>query len=74
MATEEADLRDREVWPGVARMWYNKATDKSRNVGRIQHHLAVLARPNIVQQLFHYSKALGSVIPSQNAGVDHASF
>src|SRR5277367_4240705 len=63
MAIEEADLRDREVWSGVARMWYNKAADKSPNVGRIQHHLAVLARPNIVQQLFYYSKALVSVIP-----------
>ncbi|KAF7502046.1 hypothetical protein GJ744_008223 [Endocarpon pusillum] len=27
----------------------------------IQHHLAVLARPNIMQQLFYYSKALISV-------------
>jgi hypothetical protein len=35
MAIEEADLRDREVWSGVARMWYNKAADKSPNVGRI---------------------------------------
>jgi hypothetical protein len=67
MAIEEADLRDREVWSGVARMWYNKAADKSPNVGRIQHHLAVLARPNIVQQLFYYSKALVSAIPFQNA-------
>jgi hypothetical protein len=67
MAIEEADLRDREVWSGVARMWYNKAADKSPNIGRIQHHLAVLARPNIVQQLFYYSKALLSVIPFQNA-------
>jgi hypothetical protein len=66
MAMEEADLRDREVWSGVARMWYNKAPDKSPNVGRIQHHLAVLARPNIVQQLFYYSKALVSVIPFSN--------
>src|SRR5436305_14840259 len=48
-------------------MWYNKAADKSPNVGRIQHHLAVLARPNIVQQLFYYSKPLVSVIPFQNA-------
>lgn len=63
----EADLLDREVWSGVARMWYNKAADKSPNVGRIQHHLAVLARPNIVQQLFYYSKALVSAIPFQNA-------
>lgn len=67
MAIEEADLRDREVWAGVARMWYDKAADKSPNVGRIQHHLAVLARPNIVQQLFYYSKALVSVTPFPNA-------
>ena len=67
VAIEEADLRDREVWSGVARMWYNEAADKSPNVGRIQHHLAVLARPNIVQQLFYYSKALVSVIPFRNA-------
>ena len=67
MAIEEADLRDREVWAGVARMWYDKAADKSPNVGRIQHHLAVLARPNIVQQLFYYSKALVTVIPFPNA-------
>ena len=67
MAIEEIDLRDREVWSGVARMWYDLAADKSPNVGRIQHHLAVLARPNIVLQLFYYSKALVSVIPFQNA-------
>jgi len=67
MAIEEADLRHREIWSGVARMWYNKAADKSLNVGRIQHHLAVLARPNIVQQLFYYLKTLISVISFQNA-------
>lgn len=67
IAIKEADLSDREIWSGVARMWYNKAADKSPNVGRIQHHLAVLARPNIVQQLFYYSKALASVVPFPNA-------
>lgn len=66
MAIEETDLRDREVWSGVAQVRYNKAADKSPNVGRIQHHLAVLTRPNIVQQLFYYSKALVSVGPFQN--------
>src|SRR5205085_7737697 len=30
-------------------------------------HLAVLARPNIVQQLYYYSKALVTVIPFPNA-------
>lgn len=51
MAIEEADLRDRELWSNVARKWYDKAVDKSPNVGRIQHHLAVLSRPNITQQV-----------------------
>lgn len=67
MAIEEADLRDRETWSNVARYWYDKAADKTPRVGRIQHHLAVLARPNIVQQLFYYSKALVCVMPFLNA-------
>ncbi|KAK4946250.1 hypothetical protein LTR10_014762 [Elasticomyces elasticus] len=67
MAIEEADMRDRENWSGVARMWYNKAADRSPTTGRIQHHLAVLARPNVVRQLFFYSKALVSGIPFVNA-------
>ncbi|KAL2010228.1 hypothetical protein VTN00DRAFT_6035 [Thermoascus crustaceus] len=67
MAVEEADMRDREVWAGVARYWYNKAADKSPDVGRIQHHLAVLARPNIVQQLFYYTKSLVSITPFPSA-------
>ena len=67
MAIEEADMRDRETWSNVARTWYNKAADRSPDTGRIQHHLAVLARPNIVCQLFYYSKALISVNPFPNA-------
>ncbi|KAL1860128.1 hypothetical protein Plec18170_002077 [Paecilomyces lecythidis] len=67
MAVEEVDMRDREVWSGVARYWYNKAADKNPDVGRIQHHLAVLARPNIVQQLFYYTKSLVCVQPFPSA-------
>jgi hypothetical protein len=67
MAIEEVDMRDRETWSNVARTWYNIAADKSPNIGRIQHHIAVLARPNIVQQLFYYSKALISIVPFPNA-------
>jgi hypothetical protein len=63
MAVEENDMRDREVWSGVARYWYNKAADKNPGIGRIQHHLAVLSRPNILQQLFYYSKSLVSMQP-----------
>ena len=48
-------------------MWYDKAADKSPNVGRILHHLAVLARPNGSQHLFYYTKALVSVVPFPNA-------
>jgi hypothetical protein len=48
-------------------MWYNKAADKSPGVGRIQHHLAVLARPDIVQRFFYYSKASVNDVLFQNA-------
>jgi hypothetical protein len=67
MAIEEADMRDREIYTGVARYWYTKAADLNPDIGRLQHHLAVLARPNALQQLFHYSKALISVQPFTNA-------
>ncbi|KAK5425562.1 hypothetical protein LTR34_010986 [Exophiala xenobiotica] len=67
MAIEEADMRDRENWSNVAGMWYNRAADRSPTTGRIQHHLAVLARPNIVRQLFYYTKALISGVPFVNA-------
>lgn len=68
MAVEESDLRDRETWAGVARYWYHQAADKNPNVGRIQHHLAVLARPDMLQQLFYYTKSLVSVHPFPSAG------
>ncbi|KIV93618.1 hypothetical protein PV10_04819 [Exophiala mesophila] len=63
MAIEETDMRDREIWSNVARTWYNRAADRSPDTGRIQHHLAVLARPNVVSQLFYYSKALVCATP-----------
>jgi hypothetical protein len=43
MAIEEADLRDRDVWSGVARMWYNRAADRRLDTGSISPPLAVLA-------------------------------
>ncbi|EPS38433.1 hypothetical protein H072_7821 [Dactylellina haptotyla CBS 200.50] len=58
MAIEEGDPRDREVWMNVSRFWYSKGTDRQPHVGRLYHHLAILARPNILQQLFFYCKAL----------------
>lgn len=63
MAIEDDDIRDREVWTGVARHWYSKASDKAPTTERLYHHLAILARPNALQQLFYYSKSLCVVVP-----------
>jgi hypothetical protein len=67
MAIEDDDIRDREVWTGVARHWYSRASDKSPTTGRLYHHLAILARPNALQQLFYYAKSLCVVIPFTSA-------
>ncbi|KAH6879816.1 hypothetical protein B0T10DRAFT_157169 [Thelonectria olida] len=58
MAIEDDDIQDREVWTEVSRSWYSKASDKSPATGRLYHHLAVLARPNALQQLYYYTKSL----------------
>ncbi|KAH4222557.1 hypothetical protein HBI05_254510, partial [Parastagonospora nodorum] len=50
MAIEDEDICDRETWAGVARSWYTKASDKNPTVGRLYHHLAILARPNALEQ------------------------
>ena len=31
MAIEDDDIRDRDVWTGVARHWYSKASDNAPN-------------------------------------------
>ncbi|KAK7418620.1 hypothetical protein QQX98_003808 [Neonectria punicea] len=67
MAIEDDDIRDREVWTGVSRHWYSKASDKSPTTGRLYHHLAILARPNALQQLYYYTKSLCVPIPFLSA-------
>ena len=42
MAIKDDDIRNREVWTGVARHWYSKASNKAPTTGRLYHHLAVL--------------------------------
>ena len=71
MAIEDDDVRDREVWTNVARSWYSKAADKRPTVGRLYHHIAILARPNVLQQLFFYSKSLtvGQPFPSARESI-----
>ena len=34
MAIEDNDMQDREIWSGVSRFWYSKASDKSLEVSR----------------------------------------
>jgi Est1 DNA/RNA binding domain len=58
MAIEDDDVRDREVWTQVARQWYLEASDRPPHIGRLYHHLAILARPNALQQKFYYYKAI----------------
>ena len=67
MAVEDDDFRDRETWGAVARSWYSKAADQSPEVGRLYHHLAILAGPNALQKLFYYIKASTCVQPFQSA-------
>jgi hypothetical protein len=67
MAAEEFDKRDRDLWAGVSRYWYNQDAEHTPETGRIQHHLAVLARSDVLQQIFHYTKALISIRPFPNA-------
>jgi hypothetical protein len=67
MAIEDEDIRDRETWANVARSWYSKASDKNPPVGRLYHHLAILARPNALQQIYYYGRSLNSVEPFPSA-------
>ena len=67
MAIEDDEPRDREVWSNVAKFWYNKASDKTPNVGRLYHHLAILARPYTLEQLSLYTRSLTCVIPFESA-------
>ncbi|KAK0515388.1 hypothetical protein JMJ35_002767 [Cladonia borealis] len=67
MAIEDDDPKDREVWSNVARFWYNKAADNSPRVGRLYHHLAILARPYSLEQLSLYTRALTCVTPYESA-------
>lgn len=67
MAIENDDLKDREVWNSTARLWYQKAVDRSPNAGRLYHHLALLARPYTLEQLSLYARSLTCVAPFEEA-------
>jgi hypothetical protein len=67
MAIEDNDIREREVWTAISRDWYSRASDKVPTTGRLYHHLAILARPNALQQLYYYSKSLCVKLPFLSA-------
>ncbi|MCJ1456853.1 hypothetical protein MMC28_007219 [Mycoblastus sanguinarius] len=61
------DDEPREVWNNAACFWYSKAVDKSPDVGRLYHHLAILARPYTLEQLSLYTRALTCLTPFESA-------
>lgn len=67
MAIEDDNIHDRENWTLVSRQWYSKASDKAPTTGRLYHHLAILARPNALQQLYYYVKSLCVAVPFESA-------
>jgi hypothetical protein len=67
MAVEHEDIRDRETWANVARSWYLKASDRNPLVGRLYHHLAIMAGTNVLQQVYYYGRSLSSVEPFPGA-------
>ena len=67
MAVEADDPLDREIWSGVARFWYTKATDNNSGTGRLYHRLATLSRQYSLQQLFLYTRSLTCPHPFEGA-------
>ncbi|KAI9896016.1 hypothetical protein N3K66_009085 [Trichothecium roseum] len=67
MAIEETDISVRETWTNISRGWYQLASDRMPSVGRLYHHVAILARPYALQQLFYFLKSLSVAIPFPGA-------
>ena len=61
MAIEDDDPQ--EVWGGITRFWYDKATNKCPNVGRLYHHLTILRSPFGLQQLAIHATSPSCVAP-----------
>lgn len=67
MAIEDGDLKAREVWSNTARFWYNKASQKSPNVGRLYHHLAIVTPRYSMEQLSLFTRSLTCIAPFESA-------
>ncbi|KAK4446655.1 hypothetical protein QBC34DRAFT_147379 [Podospora aff. communis PSN243] len=67
LSIEREGVDDREIWTSIARVWYKRTSDVSPTVGRLYHHLAILARPNPIEQLYYYFKSLCVAVPFLDA-------
>jgi len=67
MAIEDESVKDRDIWTEVARGWYLKVSNRQPSIGRLYHHLAILARPDALQQLFYYAKSFCVSMPFPSA-------
>ena len=63
----EQEFGGRETWNNVARSWYTKISNQIPGVGRLSHHIAVLAPFQSLQQLSLYTISLTCVTPYPNA-------
>jgi hypothetical protein len=54
---KDDDTEDREIWTGTSRRWYSMASGMSPTIGRFYHHRAFLVSPNVLQQIFFYTKS-----------------
>lgn len=67
IAIEDNDTQDGEIWTRASRYWYTIASNTTPTIGRLYHHLAILARPNSLQQLHFYAESLCVEIPFPKA-------
>ncbi|KAI0187947.1 hypothetical protein F4808DRAFT_70602 [Astrocystis sublimbata] len=58
LALEDEDPEQKAVWTSVSQNWYSRLYDQNPTTGRLCHHLAILARPDALKQLFFYGKSL----------------
>lgn len=59
----QSSVEERAIWIGTSRTWYLRAIDLNPSVGRLSHHLAILARPEPMGQLFYFTKSLCAAAP-----------
>ncbi len=63
----EENIRFREIWTKVARIWYNIAANNNSTVDRLYHLLAIVAPSHSLQQLSLYTWSLTCVAPFESA-------